>query len=136
MFRLLLQNKQYNIWFLKNNWQYESINCLVEPFVESEIKNLATNWLNIMQDEELIKDKIILQSVIISGKIVYLSFDQNFLNYNSTEDNFNLISSLLRTFFEAGFKDYSVYFLVHHKHINDLLLDFSIPWPTSLFYLN
>ena len=132
----VLQNKQYNIWFLKNNWQYESINCLVELFVESEIKNLAINWLNIIQDEELIKDKIILQSVIISGKIVYLSFDQNFLNYNSTEDNFNLISSLLRTFFEAGFKDYSVYFLVHHKHINDLLLDFSIPWPTSLFYLN
>ena len=38
----VLQNKQYNIWFLKNNWQYESINCLVDNFVESEIKTLGS----------------------------------------------------------------------------------------------
>lgn len=129
----LAENKIYNIWFFKNGWHVESVTCLTNNNAEEEIKVLTTAWFSVMQDEEILKDKICVQSVIIYGKTIYLSCDQSFLVFSSAQDNFTLISGLLKTLFEAGYQNYSIYFLVHHKHLSDILLDFSVSWPTALY---
>lgn len=129
-------SKKFEVYFYKNGWKSEKVSSLVDESKESVITSIVTMWCSVMQDEELIKNKISLQSVIISQNNIYLSFDQPLLPFVDAYSNFKFIAGLLKTLYIAGFSDFKVYFLVHHKVCKDMLLDFEVPWPTDLYLLD
>ncbi len=115
-----------------NEWVQESVQTLWSNNQEENLKTLTATWLSWLEDEQVLSKKIMVESVLLSpsGYEAYVSFDQSpFENHWSIYRKDSFISALLKNYKKNGCTASSVYFLVHHKPLNDPHLDFNEPWP-------
>ena len=124
-----------DVWLMywhNKKWNKEKIQILWSNDKAKNIQYLVSSWLNLLEEELVIKKKISLQTVLLtsSGNIAYLSFDRNiFSRKYSTHEKLMLIEGLLKTIRENDITLQGIYFLVHHQIMDDYHLDFSNPWP-------
>jgi len=124
-----------DVWLMywhNKKWSKEKINLLWSDDKSQNIQYLVSSWLNLLDEEMVIKKRVSLQTVALAlyGNIAYLSFDRNiFSSKNSTHEKLMLIEGLLKTIRENDIKLQGIYFLVHHQIMEDYHLDFSNPWP-------
>ncbi|MFC1845679.1 hypothetical protein ACFLX2_00970 [Candidatus Dependentiae bacterium] len=139
---LRAEKKQVKLIFWhQNKWQSESVEILVTQDPAQTLQHLVNNWLSLLDEEQLMKKKVTLQSALIrsdnrtsSIDEAYLSFDRNpFDEKSSTHEKWMWIESLLKTIRENGIALQSVRFLVHHQIMQDNHLDFSNPWALAGF---
>lgn len=100
------------------------------------IQYLINAWLTNAYEEKIITKKTELESALLNptGKTVYLSFDHNFLPKNELlYTKAMIIESLLQTMATNNIPIKDIYFLVHHKEMQDYHLDFSRAWPIEGF---
>ena len=76
-----------------------------------------------------------LQSALITPSgISYLSFDRTILNKEETIfKKWMLIEGLLKTIASTNLSITQIQFLVQHQQLQDIHIDFSIPWPIHGF---
>jgi len=120
----------------KRKWHKEKINLLWSIDTSENLLYLLRSWLNLLDEDNVMKKKVGLQAVLLSasGQQAYLSFDRHpFGKEDSTYQKLMWIEGLLRTVCENDIKLQSVYFLVHHHIMEDYHLDFSNPWPVYGF---
>jgi hypothetical protein len=134
-----LQKKPVKLFFWRNNaWHHETTEILASYDDKGlTISHLITRWLTLLDDEQIMKKPISLQSVLVSatGHEAYISFDRNpFVKDESAFSHWIWIEALLKTLRENGTKIQGVHFLVHHQPLNDYHLDFSRPWPLQGFF--
>ena len=118
----------------KDQWGAEDKEILVSSSLSQTLTNLITTWLNLLEEEGLMKKKVSIQSIMIdeNGKELYLSFDRNPLaKEHATYQKLLWIEGLLKTIRESGLPVQSVRFLVYTKPLNDPHLDFTYPWPVT-----
>lgn len=132
--------KTVTLYFWQNEqWQVEKNDILWQQDSASNLTNLIQNWLLLASEEQIIKNKISLQAVLISQnkQTAYLSFDQPLFNPGlSTYQKLLIIESLLKTMRvnQTGIQD--VQFLVQHQMMLDPHLDFTRPWIITGFLKN
>lgn len=100
---------------------------------------VVKTWLNILDEEGLIEKKVSVQTAMAAHKdsVLFLSLDRSLLRDQfSTRDKLFVIESLLATLREIALPFKSVLFLVHHRPMDDMHLDFSQPWPIEGFLGN
>jgi hypothetical protein len=96
--------------------------------------NIVAGWLSLAEEEELLKKKVSLQTVMLdsSGKDAFVSFDRSLFSKNdSIFSKFMTIESLLKTISASGVPVKQVHILVNYKPLQDQHIDFSHPWPLS-----
>ncbi len=101
------------------------------------LKHFVNDWLKILLEENIIKKRVILNSIALSKEkdIAYLSFDQSFLEQSwSIYAKWNCIESLLKSIKDADFKIKEIVFLVNNNAMHDEHLDFSQSWGILGFY--
>lgn len=119
----------------RNSWHHEKVELLWPQETSEQIKNLVNAWLRVLNEEQIIKKNISLQSVLISDNgYAYLSFDRNpIIKSQATYYNLMLFESLLKTLQNADIHIKGVYFMAHHQPLNDAHLNFMHPWPLTGF---
>lgn len=129
--------KKITLHFWNNNrWNNETVDALWPSETHHCIQALVQPLLTLMEEEQIINKKIMLQSTAcsLSGNDVYLSFDRApFNKESSTLEKLMVIESILKTVRGNGITVPNVYFLVHHQTLKDPHLDFSCAWPLTGF---
>jgi len=123
-------------------WKDEKIYSEKKEFVwlsdKSEtLKHFTNEWLSILLQENIIKKRVILNSVALNKEqdVAFMSFDQPIVDLSwSIFDKWNCIESLLKSIKESDFKIKEIVFLVNHKPMKDEHLDFSKAWSILGFY--
>ncbi len=118
-----------------DRWQHEDTEILWSDDVSYTIQQLISRWLVLIDEEQLIPNKIELQAVLINttGEI-YISFDRYpFDEEVSTFQKIMFIEGLLKTLRENNINIQGINFLVHHQPLQDSHLDFSHSWPLQGF---
>jgi hypothetical protein len=132
----IMQKKQviYH-YFHGDKWKSEKQEMLWQASVEKNIFHLINAWLALLDEEHITIKKTTLQSAIVSPSgAVYLSFDHNILGKEDTVfKKWMLIEGLLKTIVANDISIHHVQFLVQHQALQDVHLDFSMPWPFSGF---
>lgn len=132
--------KNITLFFWQNEqWQSEKNEILWEQDCASNLNNLVQNWLVLLKEEQMTKDKINLQVALVSqsSQTAYLSFDQPlFSNNTSTYHKLLIIESLLKTIRTNQTGIQAVQFLVQHQIMQDAQLDFTLAWPINGFLKN
>lgn len=112
----------------------ENQSLILSPEPTAALEQLVTEWLHFIYQEEIIKKKILLQSVALNANNseAYISFDTTLFTKNqSTTSKLMLIEALLKTT-EATFPSLqSLMLLSNNKPLSDAHLDFSYPWPIT-----
>ena len=119
-----------------DKWNTETSELLWPDSKQKKIQYLISTWLTFLLEENIVKKRVALQSVLISsnGKDCYLSFDRNPLHREaSTLEKLMWIEGLLRTIRVNSIDIVNVKFLVYHKDMQDNHLDFSSLWPVLGF---
>lgn len=131
--RIKVDKKQVELVYWHNKkWNKEKISMLWTADKAANIQYLVNNWLNLLDEEQVMNKKVSLQTVLMAScnNKAYLSFDRNPFGQNSsTHKKLMWVESLLKTLRENEVALQSVYFLVHHQIMQDYNLDFSKPWP-------
>lgn len=134
---LSVQKKAVRLYFWHNNgWHHEEAEVIWSNDTAQNIHYLTNRWLSLLDEESIHSKKIIAQSVTLapSGTQAYLSFDQYpFEQDSSTHEKYMFIEGLLKTLRSESIKITELYFLAHHRPIEDYHLDFSHPWPLESF---
>lgn len=127
--------KKVLVYFYKHkHMRHEEKELLWPSDMQKAVTYLIASWLNVLFEEELVKKRVTLQSVILTsaGTQVYISFDRSpLLKESSVYTKLMVIQSLLKTLHDNGIVVQKVQFLVHHQPLHDTHLDFSRPWPAS-----
>lgn len=120
-----------------NQWQKEHTSVIWSSDSAANAKTITNNWLAFLEDEKLIDTDIqLLSAVISSGKELFLSFNKDLFDHqSSTYTKLMIIHGLLKTIHENKIPVQSVRFLIHHQILLDDHLNFSIAWPIT-GYLN
>jgi hypothetical protein len=133
----LVEKKPVRLHFWQNNaWHHEDAEVLWSTDVAQNIHYLTNRWLSLVDEENVYSKKIVAQTVTLSpsGQEAYVSFDRYpFEEESSTYEKYMFIEGLLKTLRERDIKIYGLYFLVHHRPIEDYHLDFSHYWPLKSF---
>lgn len=123
-------NNFNNIKFIK-----EELELVVSSNSLSEtIKNILASWILLAAENYKFNKPVNIQNVSldIDKQLAYISFDKNLFNKNSSIFNkLILIESLLKTLRENSINIKGIYFLVNHKTLQDMHLDFAQSWPLS-----
>jgi hypothetical protein len=117
-------------------WKTETENIIWSNDKTHNLKTVVTNWLNLLDEEQITEKKISLQTAILmpSEHDAYLSFDNNPLpQEKATIQKLMLIEGLLKTIRENEIPIQTIQLLVHHQPVQDYHLDFSNPWPICGF---
>lgn len=115
-----------------NAWNTEETEILWNVQYKNTLEHTINKWLTIMEEEGYMNKRVLLQSLALSAnqQEAYLSFDQYpFDPQASTLEKYNWIKALLKTIHMLNTPLKTIYFLVHHKPLEDYSLDFSLPWP-------
>jgi len=107
--------------------------------IAGNLKRLINNWITCLQDENLIKRNVFVESVALSSfnEEVFLSFNRPLLSKEwPVIKKWYLIESLFKTVRDAKIPIRSFKFLVNHHHMIDDHLDFSQPWPLDGFIID
>lgn len=100
-------------------------------------KMVIQTWLTVLYEEKIISKKVALQSILspYNGHTLYCSFDRNFLDKDiSIHAQCLIIESMLATLRINNCTYQEVHFLVDHKPLPSVHLDFSKPWPADGFF--
>ena len=128
-------HKNIPLIFWKNgSFLTEEKELLIRPNRQRTLNDLLTSWLNLLEEEHILKKKVSIQSIMLdaSGSEASISFDRNPLGKeDSTYQKLMTLEGLLTTIKSSGLPLTSVRFLVNYKTINDPHLDFSHPWPIT-----
>jgi hypothetical protein len=124
--------KQTRIWY----WDGEHLVHDDKKLIFSEdtqvtLTNLVASWLSLLDEEQLLSKKVVLQSVMLDPQntTAYISFDQSpFKKSDSTYTKLMAIEGLLRTMRESKISLTKVQLLGDHTPLADAHLDFSHPW--------
>ena len=131
--RMKPEKKEVSLFYWHNKkWNKETVSLLWSEDLSKNIKYLVNSWLNLLEEEAIMKDRVRNQTVLLSSSLTqaYLSFDRNLLHKeSSTHKKLMLIEGLLKTMRENNIELQSIYFLVHHEIMQDYHLDFSNSWP-------
>ncbi len=132
--------KNVKIWFWKHDkWHYEQNDILWGQDSATNITNLVQNWLIVLEEEDITKNKINLQTAVNTQnqQTAYLSFDHSLFTKDlNTYQKLIIIESLLKTLRTNQVGAQYIYFLVQHQLMKDSHLDFNNPWPISGFIKN
>lgn len=132
--------KNVKIWFWKHDkWHFEENDILWGQDNATNITNLVQNWLIVLDEENITKNKINLQSTVNTQnqQTAYLSFDHNlFTKELSTYQKLIIVESLLKTLRTNQVSTQNIQFLVQHQTMKDNHLDFNNPWPINGFLKN
>lgn len=130
--KISTEKKTVALFRLKNDkWVKEPATILWSDDPKENMKKLAGEWISWLEDEQKLQKKVTIQSVLFSpsGYEMYLSFDHNpFDTQWSIYQKECFIKALLKTFKENGCTASSLYFLAHHKPLQDPHLNFNEPW--------
>ncbi|MBT3455788.1 hypothetical protein HN446_01880 [bacterium] len=129
------KNVTLSFWH-ENKWEHEAVQIIWSNKEEQNIKNLGNKLLNLLDEEGVMEKKVTIQSVALTNTKTecYVSLDQDpFAKETSTYRKWMLIESLLKTLRENGTSMQGIFFLVHHKTLNDDHLDFTNAWPIQGF---
>ena len=124
------------IFWHNKKWEMEKAQIIWSEKVEYNTKNLLNCWLNLLDEEGIMKKKVSVQSVAMNNikTECFVSFDQTpFPKEDSTFEKLIWIESLLKTLRENEIQLQGISFLVHHKPLNDNHLDFINSWPIEGF---
>ncbi len=119
-----------------NRWHTESPELIWSSHTEENVGTLVSHWLSLLDAEQLLPKKIILQSAALTpnAQEVYLSFDRNLIPKEwSIHHKLMLIEGLLKTIRMNITSLHGIHFLVHHQPLIDTHLDFSHAWPIHGF---
>ncbi|MFT6765501.1 MAG: hypothetical protein ACJAZS_000379 [Alteromonas naphthalenivorans] len=134
---LAIEKKSLRLHFWhEDSWHHEDTEILWSQDNAKNILYSTNRWLSLLDEEAVHSKKVTLQSVTLSssGTIAYISFDRYpFEPESSTYDKYMFIEGLLKTLREQPMPITHLYFLVHHKFLDDYHLDFSHPWPLKSF---
>lgn len=122
-------------YFHGDKWKSEKQEMLWQESVEKNIFHLINAWLTLLDEEHVTIKKTMLQSAIVTPSgVAYLSFDHNVLGKEETIfKKWMFIEGLLKTIASNDIVITHVQFLVQHQPLQDIHLDFSMPWPLNGF---
>lgn len=122
-------------YFHADKWKTEKQEMLWQQNKEKNIFHVINAWLALLDEERLMVKKTTLESAIVTPSgIAYLSFDHNVLSKEETIfKKWMLIEGLLKTITLNDIAITHVQFLVQHQPLQDVHLDFSMPWPIHGF---
>lgn len=132
----IIQKKQITQHcFHANKWKTEKQEMLWQDNVEKNIFHIINAWLALLDEEHIIAKKTTLQSALVTqAGTAYLSFDHNILGKEETIfKKWLVVESLLKTIASNDIAITHVQFLVQHQPLQDVHLDFSLPWPVCGF---
>ena len=131
-----IQKKQVILtYFHGDKWKAEKQEMLWQESAEKNICHIVNAWLAVLDEEHIIAKKTTLQSALITPSgIAYLSFDHNIFNKEETIfKKWMLIEGLLKTIASTNLSITHVQLLIQHQHLQDVHIDFSMPWPIHGF---
>jgi hypothetical protein len=132
-----IQTKETSLWiFTQGTFKKETTEIMINSDHAQTIKQLLNNWLNTLEEENIIDKKIIVQSVILSpsGQDAFICFQDNFLNkQTSCYIKLMILESMLKTLKDAKLGLNNVRLLMHHQPMIDPHFNFDISWPISGF---
>lgn len=132
----IIQKKQITqYYFHANKWKTEKQEMLWQDNIEKNIFHIINAWLALLDEEHIIAKKTTLQSALVAQSgTAYLSFDHNILGKEETIfKKWLVVESLLKTIASNDIAITHVQFLVQHQPLQDVHLDFSLPWPVCGF---
>ena len=128
--------KRVTLYFwLHDAWHHESTELLWSNNQTKNLQYVISSWLALLDEDELMPKRVLLQQIMVtqSGN-VYISFDRKpFSKETTTYKKWLWIEGLIKTIRENTNNLSSIYFLVDHKPLVDLHLDFSRLWPLQGF---
>ena len=125
------QKITFSYW-REHAWKEETKELIITDDPEKKVATIIANWLTMLYEEKIIKEKITLQSALFdpANTRLYISFDQTPFRANqSTHEKWMFIQGLIRTLKENGIQIQGIYFLVNHASLQDDQLDFINAWP-------
>lgn len=130
----LKKNIMLHYWHT-DAWHKEKSELLWQEDLSQNIQYLLNQWLSLLDEEQIMDKKVIIQSVLMSpSQYAYISFDRNpFDKEQKTIEKIYWIEGLLKTLRENGILTQGINFLVQHQPLCESHLDFSNPWPLSGF---
>ncbi len=120
-----------------NKARYETKELIITDSVTSNLTQIVSSWLLMLEEEELTRKKISLQTALLapSGTEVFISFDRNpFEKQWSTQQKLWWLENLLKTIREQISSLKEIRFLVNHQAFSDPHIDFSRSWPLNGFF--
>jgi len=125
--------KTVTIYIWKNDTQQqESVEVLWEMDTESQIHAIAQAWLNLLEQETLINEKINVQDVCssITKNNTIISFSSSPLPKDaSLHTKLKLIETLIKTIQSTVSINTPIHVFVQHKPIIDTHIDGTNAWP-------
>lgn len=119
------------LWAFKNNQWITETKQIIKNNTNQTLQNLINSWFSFLEEEQVVNQRILANSVIISpnNTTAFISLNQSpFNNQSSTYEMLMLIEGMLKTIKENKIAIQSVQLLIQHKPINDHRLNLSIPW--------
>ena len=116
----------------RGQWAHESVELMLNESRADTIARIANAWLNLLDQEGIIKKRVLIESVLMSAdqKYAYVSFDRNLFDKSlAAYQKLLLLEGLLKTWRENGVVLQGIYFQAHHQPLQDYHLDFSNAWP-------
>lgn len=131
------EKKLITLWYHKQDIQYHETTELIWPQSTSlRAYTIITRWLALLEEEEVLSKKITIETCITNERIteLFISLDRTlFTKHQSAYQKLLLVQDLLQTLQENGIQTGKIHFLIHHKPLEDVHLDFSNPWPIEGF---
>ena len=132
----IVQKKQIMLhYFHGDKWKVEKQELLWRKSGEENIFHLINAWLAVLDEEHITAKKTSLQSALITPSgIVYFSFDHNIMGKEEIIfKKWMLIEGLFKTIVSNDIVVTHAQLLVQHQQLQDMHLDFSMPWPIHGF---
>ena len=129
------QNTTLYFWH-QNEWHTEHVSLLFSDYIAANMQQLVSRWIQLLNEEKILKKKVALQSATITfdKQELIISFDRVPWNKEwSTFDKWMTIEGLLKTIKTVDPSIKQVRFLVNQQPVQDPHLDFTNPWPIKGF---
>jgi hypothetical protein len=120
----------------QNEWHSDQVSLLFSDDSTANMQQLVSRWVQLLNEEKIIKKKVALESVAITfdKQELIISFDKIPWNKEwNTYDKWMTVEGLLKTVKEVDRSIKKVRFLVNQQLLQDIHLDFTNPWPIEGF---
>lgn len=130
------KKKALILYWNNDQWHQEEVSLLFNEHAYHTIYHLISQYLQLLLDESIIKQRTVVQQVLINydDQEAYISFDRVPWHKEScTTDALMIIEGILRTIKINEPRIKKVRFLVNHQPMVNNHLDFSNAWPIEGF---
>lgn len=129
--------KKVMLYYWHNDqWNLEEVSLLFSEHAYNNVYHLLNQYLQLLHYESIIKQKVIVQQVLMNydNQETFISFDRLPWNKESyTKEKLMIIEGILKTIKINQPHIKNVRFLVNHQPMADIHLDFSNAWPIEGF---